>query len=63
MKGSFTVEAAFVISLLLLIILWIMKQTIFLYQETIEVASQDCIDLENVANTFRQLFLKKELLQ
>lgn len=63
MKGSFTVEAVFVISVLLLIILWIMKQTIFLYQETVETAGRDWIYLENVANAFRKLSLGRELLQ
>lgn len=63
MKGSMTVEAVFVISLLLLIILWIMKETIFLYQETIEITAREWINLQSMADTFRRLFQGKALLQ
>lgn len=56
MKGSITVEAVFVISFVLLIILWMMKETIFLYEETVTIARKDWMDLENMADTFRRLF-------
>ena len=60
MKGSITVEAVFVISLLLLIILWIMQETIFLYEETVNIANKDRIYLENMADIFRRFFFMKE---
>lgn len=63
LRGSLTVEAVFVMSLILLIILWIMKAAITMYQETIDTAVQNRVNVENAADTFRKLFLVKELLQ
>ncbi len=61
-KGSITVEAAFVFSLILLVILWILKTAIGLYQETLDTALIDKMNIEGLADSFRRLFFVKELL-
>ncbi len=62
MKGSMTVEAVFVISMILMIIFWIMKSAINLYQQTLETAALDWIRIESAADTFRKIFFARELL-
>lgn len=62
MKGSMTVEAVFVMSIILMIIFWIMKSAIGLYQQTVETAMIDWINIENAADTFRKIFFARELL-
>lgn len=62
MKGSMTVEAVFVVSLLLLVILWVMKETILLYQQVVETAASCCLDAGNAASAFRKIFWVKEML-
>ena len=61
-KGSITVEAAFVFSLILLVILWILKTAIGLYQETLDTVLIDKMNIEGLADSFRRLFFVKELL-
>lgn len=62
MKGSMTVEAVFVITLILLIIVWIMQETISLYQETMELAEKGWLEIEKVSTIFRGIFMGKEVL-
>ena len=61
-KGSITVEAVFVIIIILLVILWILKTAIGLYQETLDTALIDRMNIEGLADTFRKLSFVKELL-
>lgn len=62
MKGSMTVEAVFVMSIILMIIFWIMKSAIGLYQQTVEIAATDWVAIEGAADTFRKIFFARELL-
>lgn len=62
MKGSMTVEAVFVMSMILMIILWIMKSAIGLYQRTVEITTIDWVNIEIAADTFRKIFFARELL-
>lgn len=62
MKGSMTVEAVFVMSIILMIIFWIMKSAIGLYQQTVEITMIDWVSIENAADIFRGIFFARELL-
>lgn len=62
MKGSMTVEAVFVMSIILMIIFWIMKSAIGLYQQTVEITMIDWVNIENAADIFRGIFFAGELL-
>ena len=62
MKGSMTVEAVFVISIILMVIFQIMKLAMDLYQQTLETAMLEWIHIEGAADTFRKIFFVRELL-
>ncbi len=62
MKGSMTVEAVFVMSIILLVILWIMRTAILMYQQTVEGAMLEGLAIETAADTFRRIFFVKERL-
>lgn len=57
-----TVEAVFVMSFVLLVILWIMNTAIEMYQETVETAMVRWIEIDDTAGTFRRIFFIGELL-
>lgn len=52
-KGSLTVEAVFVMAILLLILMWMMNQAIEMYGQTVTLVRQDWIEVENAAQRFR----------
>ena len=56
MKGSMTVEAVFVMSVLLLVFLWVMKMAIGLYQQTVETAMVEWLDAQEAVALFRDIF-------
>ena len=62
-RGSMTVEAVFVMAILLLIFLWIMHQAIEMYEQTSALVKPDWIEVEGAAQRFRMIFLGKELIQ
>lgn len=57
MKGSMTVEAVFVMSLVLLVILWILKTAIEMYQLSVGIAALEWLEPQETADTFRNLEL------
>lgn len=61
-KGSMTVEAALVMSLMLFVIMWLMQASISMYQQTMETAGIDWIDISEAALEFRNIHYLKELL-
>lgn len=61
-KGSMTVEAVFVMSAVLLIILWVMKTAIGMYEQTVEAAGVQWLVIEKAADTFRKLVFAEALL-
>lgn len=63
MKGSMTIEAVLVISLLMLIIMWLMWASIDLYQQTVETAGIDWVNAEGAPGAFRKSFFLRELLK
>lgn len=62
MKGSMTVEAVFVISLLLLVIMWILKESITMYQQTVETAMQNRMNAQEAISLFRKIFFVKGVI-
>lgn len=63
MKGSMTVEAVFVMSLVLLVIMWILKTAIEMYQLSVGMATLEWLDAQEAVNTFRKLSLLRENLK
>lgn len=62
MKGSMTVEAVFVMSLLLLVIMWILKESITMYQQTVETAMRNGMSAQEAVSLFRKIFFVKEVI-
>lgn len=62
-RASLTVEASFVVTIVLIAILWIMQASIELYQQTVETAALEWLDTEQAANRFRQMYLIKEVVE
>lgn len=56
LQGSMTVEAVFVMGLILLVMLWMMKAAIGLYLQTAELAQESQPLWEDTAGIFRRLF-------
>ena len=54
MKGSITVEAALVLSIVLMVIMWTMELTIGLYEQTVESTLKSWIDAAETIRLFRQ---------
>ena len=52
MRGSMTIEAVFVITLLLVIIMWIMSAAISLHGQAIETSRIEWIRAEETAEAF-----------
>lgn len=55
MKGSFTIEAALVLTVILLILGWLMQQTVVLYKQVEETAIEREIDAIKPVEVFRQI--------
>lgn len=62
-KGSMTVEAALVMSLVLLILMGCMKETITLYQRVAERAGVCWVELADIDREFRLRSLGKRLFK
>ncbi len=60
-KGSMTVEAVFVVSLILMVILWIMTTAIDMYQQTKQTAEIRWVNIGESASTFRNISLGKDV--
>lgn len=60
-KGSITIEAVFVIAIILLIFMWIMSEAIVMYQQASAI-KREWVDLRGIAERFRMLEMGKELL-
>lgn len=59
MKASLTIEAAFILSIIMLIVAWLMGQTITLYHESVETVNiSKIVQLEPVKE-FRRLQMLK----
>lgn len=61
-QGSMTVEAVFVMTALLVILMWILQKTIAMYQQTVETSAIQWIEIEGAADRFRMIFWGKEWL-
>lgn len=62
-RASLTVEASFVVPMVLIVILWIMQASIELYQQTEAMAEVEWLDTEQAADRFRQMYLIKEIVE
>lgn len=62
-RASLTVEASFVVPMVLIVILWIMRASIELYQQTAETATLEWMDTGQTADRFRQMYLVKEVVE
>ena len=62
-KGSMTVEAVFVVSTILLILLLLMNTTIRLCRATIQRASTEWVLTEQCAEKFRLIRTARDLLE
>lgn len=60
-RASMTVEAAIVMSTLLMILMGCMKETIVLYQQVKESAGLCWIEIEDIDRTFRMFSLAREV--
>lgn len=63
MRGSMTIEAVFVITLLLVIIMWIMSAAISLHGQAIETSRIEWIRAEETAEAFRRNSFLKGFLE
>ncbi len=59
--GSMTVEAVFVMAVLLLTFMWIMSEAIALYQQSADI-KREWVDLKELAERFRVIEMGKKLL-
>lgn len=59
-RGSMTVEAVFVMTLVLVILMWILQKTIVLHQQAVETAGLQWIEIREAADRFRMIFLGRE---
>lgn len=62
-RASLTVEASFVVPMVLIVILWIMQASIELYQQTEATAEVEWLDIEQATDRFRQMYLIKEIVE
>ena len=62
MKGSITVEAVLVVSVVLLLLMWVMQTGIALYRQTVTVAELEWIDAKEAIAIFRKSFVIKEMV-
>lgn len=63
MKASMTVEAALVLSLILLILMGCMRETINWYQKVTERAGISWVELEDIDRKFRLFSLGRDLIE
>lgn len=61
-QGSMTVEAVFVMTVLLVILMWIMLKMITMHQQTVETAEVQWIEIKGAADRFRVISFGKELV-
>lgn len=62
MKGSMTIEAALVLPLVLLVIMWTLQAGMNLYQQAVETAMQEWPDAQQAISEFRDYFVIKDML-
>lgn len=62
-RASLTVEASFVVPMVLIVLLWIMQASIELYQQTAETTELEWLDTEQTAERFRQMYFIKEIME
>ncbi len=63
LAAGMSVEAALVVSVILMVMLWIMSAAITLYQETAQTATIDWVSIEGLATGFRSRNLVETLIE
>ncbi len=61
-RGSMTVEAVFVMTMLLIILMWMLQRTIAMHQQTVKTAEMQWIEISEAADRFRMIFWGQEWL-
>lgn len=54
-RGSFTVEAVFVVSILVIVLVWIMKEALFLYQLVVNSGAELWLETDRLSALFRTI--------
>lgn len=54
-RGSFTVEAVFVVSILVIVLVWVMKEALFLYQMVIDSGTVLWLEPDKLSDIFRMI--------
>ena len=60
-QGSMTVEAVFVLSVLLVILMWLMREAIAMYQQTVALTQDRWLDIIKAAELFRMISMGREV--
>ena len=61
-RASITVEAVFVMALILAVLMWIMEAAIGMYRQVAEAAEWNWLDIRDAARDFRLIYFRKEWL-
>ena len=61
-RASMTVEAVFVMALVLVVLMWIMEAAIGMYRQVAEAAKWNWLDIQDTARDFRLIYFGKEWL-
>ena len=61
-RASITVEAVFVMALILVVLMWIMEAAIGMYRQVAEAAKWNWLDIRDAARDFRLIYFGKDWL-